>query len=108
MKYLISFILFILASYGLLKAWPLIAGPSLVISSPENNATISEGSGGIVEVKGKVKRAAAIRLNGAPILPDQNGDFLSILSFPRGGSIITLMVTDRFGKTITETRAITY
>ncbi|MBI4065696.1 hypothetical protein HY412_00690 [Candidatus Kaiserbacteria bacterium] len=102
-KYLIGAVLIILIIYGLIKAWPLMAGPFLSISSPENNATLQDGT---VEVKGMAKRASAITLNGLVILHDQNGDFSSTLTFPRGGSILTFMVTDRFGRTVTVTRSI--
>jgi hypothetical protein len=102
-RYIIGSILLVLAGYGLIEAWPLIAGPALFIISPTDNATFTNG---IVSVKGMVKRTAAIRLNGAPILHDQNGNFESTLTFPRGGSILTFTVTDRFGRTVTETRSI--
>lgn len=89
--------------YGFIKAWPLITGPSLSIISPVENY---ESESGIINVQGVVKRAAFIRLNGAPILHDQNGVFSSTLTFPQGGSILTFTVTDRFGRTVSETRTI--
>ncbi len=102
-KYLIGAVLLILAGYGLIKAWPLIAGPTLSIISPTNNAPFPSG---IVSVRGRAERAAVIMLNGAPLLHDQNGNFSSTLTFPRGGSILTFVVTDRFGRRITQTRTI--
>ena len=102
-KYLIGAVLLVLAGYGLIKAWPLMAGPALSIMSPTNNAPFP---GGIVSVRGRAERAAAIMLNGAPLLHDQSGDFSSTLTFPRGGSILTFVATDRFGRTVTETRSV--
>jgi hypothetical protein len=102
-KYFIGVILSILILYGLMEAWPLIAGPTVFISSPENNQVFQDG---IVEVKGKAGRASSVMLNGSVILRDQNGNFSSTLTFPRGGSILTFTVTDRFGSTVTETRSI--
>jgi len=102
-RYLIGAVLFILAGYGLVEAWPLIAGPALSITSPTNNASFSSG---IVNVQGRAKRAATIRANGALLLQDQNGDFSSTLTFPHGGSILTFSATDRFGRTVIATRTI--
>ncbi len=102
-KYLIFIILFVLIGYGLVEAWPLIAGPSLSIYSPTNNAPFP---GGIVAVRGKAVRAAQLTLNGAQMLHEENGAFSSTLTFPRGGSILTFVATDRFGRTVTATRNI--
>ena len=57
-------------------------------------------------MQGKVARAASLTLNGAPLLYDQNGVFSSTLTFPRGGSILTFVVIDRFGRTVTAARSI--
>lgn len=102
-RYLTLLVLLLVALYGLVEAWPLIAGPSLTIDSPADNATIE---GGIVTVSGRVKRAAVFTLNGAAVLYDQEGRFSSTLTFPQGGSILTFVESDRFGRTITATRAI--
>jgi len=103
-RYLTVAILVLLAVYGLIEAWPLVAGPSLTIESPLDGATIP--SDGILTVTGVVNRVTAFTLNGAPLLHDQNGNFSSTLTFPRGGSILTFVVADRFGRTIRETRTI--
>ncbi|MEK7126285.1 MAG: hypothetical protein AAB517_00690 [Patescibacteria group bacterium] len=102
-RYLIGAVLFILAGYGITEAWPLLAGPSIFIASPADNVLYPDG---IVVVSGNTKRASAVTLNGEPLFRDQNGDFSSTLTFPRGGSILTFTATDRFGKTVTETRSI--
>lgn len=102
-KYLIAAILSVFIGYGLIEAWPLLAGPALSIYSPTDNAPFPSG---IVSVAGRAKRATTITLSGAPLLHDQGGDFSSTLTFPRGGSILTFTVTDRFGRRSTETRTI--
>jgi Glucodextranase, domain B len=102
-KYLIAVVLFILIGYGCIEAWPLLAGPGLVVTSPQNNASFP---GGIVAIAGKAPRAAELTLNGAPLLHDQDGSFSSTLTFPRGGSILTFVATDRFGRVVTATRSI--
>lgn len=102
-RYLIGAVLVVLVGYGLVEAWPLIAGPSLSIASPAQNAPYP---GGVVSIRGRAERAATILLNGAPLLHDQNGGFSSTMTFPRGGSILTFTATDRFGRTVTATRNI--
>jgi hypothetical protein len=102
-RYFIGAVLLILIVYGGVEAWPLIAGPTLSITSPANDASFPAG---IVPISGQAKRAALLVLDGMPLLHDQNGDFSSTLTFPEGGSILTFSVTDRFGRTLTETRSI--
>jgi len=102
-RYLIAAMLLVLIGYGLVEAWPLLMGPSLSIASPTNHASYPSG---IVSIRGEAARAAVLTLNGAPLLRDQDDSFLSTLTFPRGGSILTFMATDRFGRTVTATRAI--
>ena len=102
-RYFIGAVLLILILYGSVKAWPLIAGPTLSIASPTNNESFP---GGIVSVQGRALRAALLTLDGMPLLHDQNGDFSSTLTFPRGGSILTFSATDRFGRSVAETLSI--
>jgi len=102
-KYLIAIVLLASLSYGLLEAWPLLAGPALHIDSPSDHETVPDG---ILTIRGSTSRAANLTLNGAELLHDQSGAFSSTLTFPRGGSILTFVATDRFGKTVTATRNI--
>jgi hypothetical protein len=102
-KYLTIAILLILVGYGLIEAWPLIAGPTLSITFPANGAPFP---GGIVTLRGKAERAAQVTLDGAPILHEEDGAFSSTLTLPHGGSQLTLVAIDRFGRSVTVTRNI--
>lgn len=102
-RYLITLVLVILFGYGFIEAWPLLAGPSLSITSPTQNAPYPDG---IVSIQGNAARAAQLTLNGAPVLHDRSGSFSSLLTFPHGGSILTFVATDRFGRTVAATRSI--
>jgi Glucodextranase, domain B len=102
-KFLIGVVLLALFGYGCVEAWPLIAGPTLTIDSPEDQATFPAG---IVMIDGTALRAAQLTLDGVPVLHDQEGRFSSTLTFPKGGSILTFAATDRFGRRVTMRRSI--
>lgn len=99
----LALVLVLFIGYGFLKAVPLVLGPSLSISSPINGATYQSG---VVEVEGTTSRVVALTLNGAPLLKDQTGRFSSTLTFPSGGSVLTFIATDRFGRQVRTTRSI--
>ena len=100
---LIAFVLFMIVGYGLVEAWPMLAGPSLSIDAPHDNASFPSG---IIQIRGTAKRVALLTLDGVPMLHDENGTFSSTLTFPHGGSILTFVATDRFGRRVTATRSI--
>ena len=102
-RYLLLALLAVLIGYGLIEARALILGPTLSISSPQNNGSYP---GGIVDVSGHASRTASLSIDSLPVLPDQNGSFSSTLTFPKGSSILTFVAADRFGRTITKTRTI--
>lgn len=103
LRYVIGILLLAALGYGLMEAWPLIRGPALTLDSPIESGVFP---GGIVRVGGEVRRAARLTINGQATLYDQQGSFSSVFAFPRGGSILTVAVTDRFGRTVTATRSI--
>lgn len=100
---LTALVLLLLVGYGLIEAWPLLAGPALSVESPKNNESFP---GGIVTVGGKALRIAQLTLDGASVLHDIDGSFSSTLTFPRGASILTFVATDRFGRHVTAIRSI--
>ena len=102
-RFLTLSLLTIVAGYGLVEAGPILAGPSLTIASPANSSAFASG---IVAISGSAARAVALTLNGAPVLPDQNGAFSTTLAFPKGDTILTFVAKDRFGRTTTDTRTI--
>lgn len=100
-KVLLGLVLTALLTYGLWEAYPLVAGPSLVISGPREGASYPDG---VVTIEGRATRATTLSLNGGPLLADQAGRFDAELAFPRGGSILTFVATDRFGQSVTKQR----
>lgn len=102
-RYLLAALLILLLGYGFLKAEPLLFGPTLTVGEPRDGASVPDG---ILSVSGRTRRAAALTLNGAQLLPEADGRFSATLSLPHGGSILTLVATDRFGRSVTRTRSI--
>lgn len=102
-RYSLIIILVGITGYGLVEAWPLLAGPTLTVVSPTEGTPYPSG---IVSVSGVAKRAAEFTVNGAPALHGEDGSFAMMLTFPRGGSILTVAATDRFGRTVSVTRTV--
>ncbi len=102
-RLLLAAVLAVLVGYGLLEAYPLLSGPSLTIATPANGAAEPNG---LVTVSGSIRRVVALTLDGAPILPEQDGSFSSTISLPAGSAILTLTASDRFGRSITKTRTV--
>ena len=101
-RYLIAAALFILAGYGFVEVRPLALGPSLSVSG----VTPAPEAPDIVTVAGHVYRTVALTLDGAAVLPQEDGSFSSTFALPSGGSILTLTATDRFGRTVTRTHTV--
>lgn len=102
-KYLVAAVLLILAGYGAMEATPILSGPSLTIISPAPGQVASSS---VVEIRGVAKRVVALTLDGAPVLPDEEGDFAITLAYPRGTSLLTFKATDRFGRAEVVTRTV--
>ena len=102
-KYVILAVILVTIGYGLIKAWPLLEGPSLKVTFPQNNATLPDGT---VSVRGNAARAAELTLDGAPVLHQENGDFSTTLTFPSGDSELTFVATDLFGRRVVARRTV--
>lgn len=99
----IGLLLVLLAGYGAVKALPLLSGPSLSDVTPSDYTTLESGP---LVVSGVAHNTEAVFLNGAPVLIDPEGRFSKALWLPSGGSILTLVARDRFGRTVTERRTV--
>jgi Glucodextranase, domain B len=102
-KGLIGIALIILAGYGLIEARHMIAGPSFSIDIPVDYTSYEDG---VVNVSGVARNTEAVILNGGPLLMNEEGRFSTTLVLPKGGGILSLTATDRFGRTHSETRTI--
>ncbi len=96
-------LLLLLALYGVWKATPLLSGPVLTLQSPSDGEVFADGA---VLVSGVASHTEKLTLNGAPLLIDRDGNFTTTLDIPPGSAILSLTVTDRFGRKNTESRAV--
>jgi hypothetical protein len=103
LRAIIVIVLIVLTAYGLKEAWPLLSGPELMITSPQNGGTFDDG---FIKISGTAVHTQTVSFNSNPLLTDQNGHFSTILTLPHGSSILTITATDRFGRSKTERRTV--
>jgi hypothetical protein len=102
-KYVAGALLITLVLYGGVKAWPLLRGPFISLAVPTDYTSSADG---FVTVSGVAHNTEALFLNDGPLLIDPEGRFLTTLLLPKGGAILTLTATDRFGRQTTERRTV--
>ncbi len=88
-------ILVLLVLYGAFKAAPMMLGPSLTLSSPMDGQSFPDGH---MLIEGIAHHTEKLTLNGAPLLIDEKGQFSTSLDLPSGGAILSMTVSDRFGR----------
>ncbi len=98
--YLFSLLLLIALSYGGWRAYPLVAGPSVIISSPKDGEVIPLGT---FTMTGKASRVKNIEIQGRSIPIDQDGNFSEILVSQSPYTILVVKATDFYDKTIVKT-----
>jgi len=102
-KGFVGLVLIALFGYGTLQARHLLAGPSITITIPSNYTTFSDG---FVTIEGMAENTENLSLNGGLLPIDEKGHFQKTVVYAKGGGILSLTATDRFGRTVTEQRTI--
>ncbi len=92
---IVFFVLFVL--YAGFETVKLFLGPSLIIDTPKDFATVNEP---LINVSGTVKRVAYITINDRQIFADTTGKFSDKLLLLSGYNIIKIEVKDRFDKVL--------
>ncbi|MDZ7726442.1 MAG: hypothetical protein U5L75_02580 [Candidatus Campbellbacteria bacterium] len=87
------------ASYAYYQSQPLMAGPEIAFSDPENGDVIKESP---IEITGTAERISFIKLNGRQIYINESGVFEEKLPLLPGHNIIELQAEDRFGRVTTK------
>jgi hypothetical protein len=103
MRTTVILVLVLLVGYGAIKAFPLLRGPYIELAIPSDYTSSPDG---YVVLKGVAHNTEALFLNNGPLLIDPEGGFEKRLLLPRGGAILTLVASDRFGRQTTERRTI--
>jgi Glucodextranase, domain B len=91
--------------YSGFAAERVFKGPAITITSPQNGLTLDNA---LVQVTGRVERAASLTLNGRLIAVDTSGQFAEELLLAYGYNILELVAIDRSGKTIKKTIELFY
>jgi hypothetical protein len=91
-------------AYGLFRAYPLAAGPTIKVYSPANGDYVASTT---FEVSGQVKRASIITLQGRPITIDTEGHFSETLVAQFPYTILVLVATDQYGESVSKTIYVT-
>ena len=98
-----ALVLLLVILYGSYKALPLLAGPSLTLTSPVETQVFRDNT---VSISGVAKRTEKLTLNGTLLPIDAEGRFSKTLIISSGGAILSLTATDRFGKSIGVSRSV--
>lgn len=93
-------LLIAIIAYGGVKAWPLVSGPRI-----ELDPLVTDNRG-LTVLSGQAIHTETLTLNGGTLLIDDEGGFERRLTLPRGGGILTLTATDRFGRSRTVERSV--
>ncbi|MDR3548078.1 MAG: hypothetical protein P4M11_07435 [Candidatus Pacebacteria bacterium] len=99
----IAIVLILIVGYGLKEAWPLLSGPQISLTSPENGGIFYNG---FISISGDAVHTQSVSLDGGPLLTDPQGRFSETIVLPPGGAILTITATDRFGRTTTTRRTV--
>ena len=84
-----------LLGYGLFEARRIIAGPLIVIESPQNGGATSSPA---VTIRGVARNIAFLTINDRPAFTDEAGNFFERVSAPPGYTVFTVEGKDRFGR----------
>jgi len=76
-----------------------IAGPEIIITSPENGAVVDNS---LIEISGRALNTSFISLNNRPILVDKDGYFKEFLLLSGGYNIIVFEAKDKFDRHISK------
>lgn len=91
--------------YAFFNARLLLAGPQIIVKSPENGLTFDTP---FIEIVGEAKNTSFISMNGNTIYVNEKGEFREQLLLPPGTSIIRIDARDRFERSTEETLWYTY
>lgn len=98
-----SLVFILIIGYLIYQLNVLIGPPRLTIEEPMNNLVIDKTT---IAVKGQSEPGAQLTINGQQIYINEDGGFSQEINLNQGANIIKIEVTNRFGKSRSETRQI--
>jgi bacillopeptidase F len=96
--FIVLFSIFIIG-YFIFNFRIFIAGPSIVVTSPQNG---EETDKDLVEITGKAQNTNFISINDRPIFVDNEGNFKEFLLLSAGYNIIVIKAQDKFERKISK------
>lgn len=90
----IGIILYIIFNFRI-----FIAGPEIIVTSPQNGSNVNTE---LLEIVGSAKNVSFIDLNEKPIFLDENGNFKEFLLLATGYNIIVIKAKDKFEREISK------
>jgi len=86
--------------YGVYKALPIMLGPKIEISSPQNGDIVTGTS---IIVRGTVLRSQSLFINGVTTPFTEDGVFQTKVAVYSGSNILVFTAEDKFGRSTTQT-----
>ena len=96
--FIVAFSVFIVL-YFIFNFRIFIAGPSIVVTSPQNGQVVDKE---LIEITGKAQNTNFISLNDRPIFVDNQGNFKEFLLLSAGYNIIVIKAQDKFERKISK------
>ncbi len=96
---LIGLVVLLVVGYSGLKLKDILIGPQIIITSPDDGATIKKP---LVSVRGKAERISQLYLNGKKIFTDERGNFNEQYLLANGYNLLEIIANDQFGRQITK------
>jgi hypothetical protein len=84
--------------FGSTRLYPLLAGPSLTLST----SPYLETTGPTITVEGRVERISELSIAGLTVLPTEDGTFSRELFVQKGHTILQIVAKDRRGRSVTQ------
>lgn len=96
-KIIIALVVLVIFGYGVFEARRIIAGPELIIDSPQDGSATSTV---LVTVMGRVENISFLTINDKPAFANEQGQFVYRYSPPMGYTALTARAVDRFGRKV--------
>ncbi|MEK7530724.1 MAG: hypothetical protein AAB573_02555 [Patescibacteria group bacterium] len=88
--------LFAVLAYAAYLSAPLVRGPALTLTSPQDGDQVS----GLTTIRGFVKRVSLLTINGLEVPLTEEGQFEVVRALAQGYTEVTVVARDRFNREV--------